>query len=382
MTAPVVLRQGSRSRLERSGLHAVAHLTGAHRVLSTSVRGGGERGDVSHLVNYQISEGVRHDDRHEHIVGMGLETWHGKVCDELGLPADGTVLMETAANMGNLALAEAEFDGITVWCLATAGVRGNATSPAEAALWHEYEDGIKRVPTPGTINLMVVLDAPLTQGALARTAVTLTEAKTSVLLDLGCRAKNSWRPATGTGTDQYTVACPVTAQGRTPVKWVGAHAKVGELISRTVREAVAESLTWQNGLSLPSTRNLVDILGFAGLDGDLPGRLAAGLPEKTGQVLKLNFEAVVHDPLVCAGAWALREVVVRARTGNLPAVSAAEAVIHQAALLAAGLAQNPRVFPSICEALAAEMGERALLDVSRLVVCALQKGFEAKWKQP
>lgn len=380
MTTSVSLYRDEYGEVRRQGLHAVAELFGEYRVISTSVRGGGERRGIRHLVNYQISEGVRHDGRHEMIMGMGLETWHGEVCRELGLDPEKTVLMETAANMGNLAFAKASFEGVGVWCLATAGVKGNASAPAEAALWHEYADGIRKVPLPGTINVMLGFDVALTPGALARAVVTLTEAKSSVLMDLGVRAKNSWRPATGTGTDQFVVAAPLQTPGREPLKWVGIHAKMGELISQVVRQAVAESLTWQNGLSAAGTRNLLDILGFLGLGSDLPLELSRGLPEEVGALLKNNIEAVVHDPLVCAAAWALRELLVRCRSGNLPPMAAGEALLQQAALMASALAQKPSVYAEAFAALSGMVKEQATEEVAALVLRALQIGFEAKWK--
>src|SRR5262249_54665943 len=50
--------------LRRSGRFVVAELVGAHHVLSTSVRNGGQTTGVRFLLNHQSCEGAAHLDRH------------------------------------------------------------------------------------------------------------------------------------------------------------------------------------------------------------------------------------------------------------------------------------------------------------------------------
>ena len=59
--------------LRRSGRFLVADLKEPHRVLSTSVRNGGQVDEVRHLLNHQSCEGSGHLARHSVIVDAGLE---------------------------------------------------------------------------------------------------------------------------------------------------------------------------------------------------------------------------------------------------------------------------------------------------------------------
>src|SRR5207247_2646600 len=85
--------------LRRSGRFLVADLNGAHRVLSTSVRNGGQVDHVRYLLNHQSCEGAAHLERHRMMTEDGLDAYHDKVCAEVALAPDVTALMGTAANM-------------------------------------------------------------------------------------------------------------------------------------------------------------------------------------------------------------------------------------------------------------------------------------------
>jgi len=60
--------------------------------------------------------------------------------------------------------------------------------------------------SPGTINLIVLVDAHLTPAAMVNAAMTLTEAKSQVLSSCGLRTEEGYA-ATGTSTDALVVAC-------------------------------------------------------------------------------------------------------------------------------------------------------------------------------
>ena len=121
------LFERSHVRVRRRGRFLVADLIGPHRVLSTSVRNGGQSDRVRFLVNHQSCEATAHQARHRVILDDGLARYHDRVCDEVSLPADETAVMGTAANM-NYAAVVTETDGaVEVTAVVTAGVEGNAT---------------------------------------------------------------------------------------------------------------------------------------------------------------------------------------------------------------------------------------------------------------
>jgi adenosylcobinamide amidohydrolase len=287
--------------------------------------------------------------------------------------------MGTAADMQYAAVREESHADTRVWAVATAGVQGNAGRAGDPAKWHETDGAWKPVhAVPGTINLMLLFDAPLLPAALTRAVATLTEAKTAALLDLAIPSRYSPALATGTGTDQYCLAAPLDATAA-PRTWTGKHTKLGELIGRAVIEAVKEALRWQNGLDPARTRNLLHALGRFGLDeARLLADAGALLSEADRKLLHDNHQAVLHQPQAAGAAYALAAVQDRITQGTLPPDAGAEQLASQAALLAAGLAQKPDAYPAFRAALLAEGGASAGLPA--LIARALALGWRAKWK--
>jgi adenosylcobinamide amidohydrolase len=86
----------------------------------------------------------------------------------------------------------------------------------------------------GTINLLVVVDAPLTDAGLAGALQTAVEAKAQALADARVPAANADGYATGTATDSICVACPPGAGAA----FAGPATAVGGWIARAVHAAV------------------------------------------------------------------------------------------------------------------------------------------------
>lgn len=90
-------------------------------------------------------------------------------------------------------------------------------------------------PRPaGTINLLILVDAPLTRGAMVNAVMTATEAKALALAARGLRTAEGW-PASGTSTDAIAIASEV---GGTPLMYGGPVTPVGWLIGRGVRRVL------------------------------------------------------------------------------------------------------------------------------------------------
>src|SRR5580698_11283890 len=209
-----MLRIAPEFRLARSGRFVVAELLVPHRVLSTSARNGGQREGLRFLVNHQSCEGTDHRERHALI--MGNAEYHDSACGEIGIDPALTAMMQTAANMNYAAVVAASDLDVTATAVVTAGVHGNAACAGDPASWRETETGWEKVttsaaPVTGTINTMLLVNRPLTEGALARAVITMTEAKSAALQRLAVRSLYSADFATGTGTDQYCVAAVLGA---------------------------------------------------------------------------------------------------------------------------------------------------------------------------
>jgi len=362
--------------LRRAGRYLVADLKSPHQVVSTSVRHGGWTTDVRWLVNHQSCEGAAHLDRHTVITDTGLDGYHDRVCDEAGVPADGTAVMGTAANMNYAAIVREVDEDVAVTAVVTAGVEGNATAAGEPATWRENDAGVQKVPAyAGTINTMLFISRPLTPGALARVVVTMTEGKTAALQRLAVPSKRHIDLATGTGTDQYCIAAP--SSGAPALTSASPHMKLGELVGLATRDATIEALRWQNGLEASYTRGVFHALGRYGVrETTLFEDIAPLLSDADLELLRKNAKAAFYEPLVGSAAHALATVCDRVRYGTIPQAVAADAMVQQAAALAANLAAQVHrwvEFRSI-------LRPHANGDVKALVLKALALGWSEKWR--
>ncbi|NTV68777.1 MAG: hypothetical protein HGA71_01395 [Azonexaceae bacterium] len=201
--------------------------------------------------------------------------------------------MATAADLDNLAVVTRSHGPLTVTVLATAGARSNAIRTGVDA--GTYIEG----NTPaGTINIMVLTNIRLTDAALARTLITVTEGKTAALQDL--KVPSTYTPtvqATGTGTDSIIV---VSGTQDPQASYTGGHSRIGELIGKASYAAVLEALGKQNGLFLPGARRFpaaaaapakapealrLALLHLDAIPGDIAGnraRIEAGIQEAVG----------------------------------------------------------------------------------------------------
>lgn len=371
-----VLAQTPRVVLRRSGRFLIADLVVPHDVVSTSVTNGGHVSDLRHLANHQSCEGTAHVDRHRIITEAGLESYHDRVCGEMRVPPEATALMGTAANMNYAAIQTAADGSIEVTAIVTAGVEGNATCAGDPAGWRETETGMQKIPAyAGTINTILLINTPVTLPTLARAVVTMTEGKSAALARLAVASRYSSDLATGTGTDQYCVAAP--HDGSRPLTSASPHVKLGELIGAAARDATMEALRWQNGLEASYTRGVFHALGRYGLkEATFFEDIAAFLNAADLELLRKNTKAALYEPLVGAAAHAMAAVLDRVRHGTLPPSVACEAIVQQAATLAASLAARADRWPEFRAALHAAAGAGA----KPLVLAAIALGWREKWR--
>ncbi|MGH9783707.1 MAG: adenosylcobinamide amidohydrolase, partial [Terriglobia bacterium] len=292
------LKATNEFRLARGGRFLIAELLVPHRLLSTSGKNGGQRDDIRFLVNHQSCEATDHRERHHYIQEMGLDGYHDAVCREISLPPDLVAMMGTAANMNYASIVERRDEDLVATAVVTAGVQGNAACAGDPAQWRESERGWEKIVLPaGTINTMLLANHPLTEAALARAVVTMTEGKSAALQRLAVRSLYSQDSATGTGTDQYCVAAPLA--GSKPLTSTSPHVKLGELIGLAARDATLEALRWQNGLESSYTRGLFHALSRYGLtEGSFFEDIASLLNERELELLEKNSKAVFYEPLV------------------------------------------------------------------------------------
>ena len=213
--------------------------SGSRKVLSTSLYNGGYHEDFEAVFNRDMTQGS----------GMPCESFAPTyvesmkiVAERLGLAPELTSGMGTAAHMENASIVSRSYKELTVTAIVTGGVETNGGRVGDPASY--YKTAEKKC---GTINIMLVVDADLPPGILARALVTCTEAKTAALQELMAPSRYSTGLATGSGTDQTIVV----ANSESPLFFEGAgkHSKLGELIGLAVMAAVKEALKKQSGLT-------------------------------------------------------------------------------------------------------------------------------------
>lgn len=151
------------------------------------------------------------------------------VARDLDIPPKSFIGLMTAARLDRAQVIVEQDLQSTVVAVVTVGLR----QPVAAGVTEAFvADG------PGTINLILVAEAQLTQAAAVNAVITATEAKTLALVEAGVRAPHGG-PASGTGTDAIVVAW--TRRGAR-CEYAGPISPVGALLGRGVRRAILNSL--------------------------------------------------------------------------------------------------------------------------------------------
>jgi adenosylcobinamide amidohydrolase len=284
--------------------------------------------------------------------------------------------MGTAANMNYAAVVQSSDGPLTATAAVTAGVQGNAACAGDPAAWRETEEGWEKVaPLEGTINTLLFLNHSLSEAALARAVVTMTEGKSAALSRLAIRSLYSKDLATGTGTDQYCIASPL-AKGK-PISSASPHVKLGELIGVAVRDATLEALRWQNGLEPSTTRFLFHAVGRFGIvEATFLTDIEPLLTDRELELLQKNLNSVVYEPRVAAAAFAMASVLDRVRYGTLPPSAARDIFRQYAATLATSLAAKPDHWPDFFARLSVADPE----DPAAAILLAIALGWSEKWR--
>ena len=359
----------------RQGRWLVAALQGPHRVLTTSALTGGLTTALTHLVNHQSCEGSGHAERYAVLHRTGPADYHREVCAELTLGPETTAVMGTAANMMYASHSACVYEHLQVDAIVTAGVEGNAACAGDPASWMEGPSGWNKLPpVAGTINTIVCCNQPLLPEAHLRAVMTVTEAKTAALGELGIASRYSQDLATGTGTDQLCLCAPLR-EGEYAYSSTSPHSKLGELLGQAVRTATTEALRWQNGLEPSWTRSLVHALRRFGFSEQaFSHAMRSRLSEADQQLLEKNQNAVLYEPQTAAAAYAFASVWDRLRYGVLPPQAGREILCQQAATLASALAGQTGRWLEFFQRLRVTDSEPL-----ELVYDALALGWAAKW---
>jgi len=270
----------------------VINFNGNRKVLSTSADNGGYREDIKAVYN------------HDGTIGAGIATTlraptHAEhmalIASEIGLDPTTTVGISTAAQMENVSIKSESHQEIIVTAIVTGGVETNGGRVGDPASWDELEriKSAAQANVGGTINIIVHINVDLSPGALARTLVTCTEAKTAALQELIAPSRYSMGLATGSGTDSTIIVA--NADSDITLTNAGKHSKFGEIIGKAVKAAVKEALFKQSNLSPDSQHNVLKRVSRFGINSD---KIWERYVENGGKAPRAKFEEFSEPMLI------------------------------------------------------------------------------------
>lgn len=376
----VLLDWPGRLRVEADAMAIVARFAAPQRVLISSPLGGGLREDLAAVYNHQSCEPAGVCPAQMRYLGAHPEQEHERVCRERGLAPERTAGLGTAASMRCAGVADRSFRDLRVAAVSTAGVEGNAGRAGDPAGSYEVDGRYEPSGEPpqrahGTINTVLFIDQEVVPGALVRALITATEAKSAVLGDLVVGSRYSPGRATGTGTDQSALCCPL--EGATaPLRSAGHHVVLGRLISEVVAESVRSALVLQNGLEPSARRSVSAQLGRYGVTlASIVETARRLLPDRDAALLAENVRGLDADPAIVAAAAGMAEVADQVRSGVLPRAGAVEHLRWAAALIAVAASGDRADLAGLRARLAGYDDE-----LSVLVPTAICVGHAEKWR--
>ena len=290
--------------LERFDNALVVRLSGRRNVLSSAAYNGGFRKDLKWVFNQdcnQDNKDIRNsgEPAGKDYGGLKAPTYAEHmsiIATELGIDPLYSCGLSTAANMDNVSIQILKYEDTTVTAVVTAGVEVNGGRVGDPAAWHETDGQF--VYSPGTVNILLFIDADLSEGALTQAVITCTEAKAAVLQELLAPSCYSSGIATGSGTDGIIIVA--NTEVTTRLSSAGKHCKLGELIGRTVMAAVRDALFFQTGLCAARQFSLIQRIGRFGVtEKSLWAKIEDNGMSYTEFILRLNQiarerEMVVH----------------------------------------------------------------------------------------
>ena len=153
----------------------------------------------------------------------------------LNIDPDTSIGIMTHADVQNVEVSCQKHNKVTLSAFVTGGVEIASTA---GELTVSNPNNLKINPI-GTINVILLVDGNLSESCMVDAVKTIIEAKTVALRELDIRSYFSGDQASGTVTDSVVVAC--TKLG-TPIKYAGTATVFGELIGKSVKEALKKTL--------------------------------------------------------------------------------------------------------------------------------------------
>lgn len=181
------------------------------------------------------------------------------VRDALGLPKDSVGMMTAAEIDYVFNTKEIEFNGAIAKAVVTAGLGNHIVAGDVLSDWNKhYKKSLERSRKMmiGTINIIIISSVPLTMEGKVNIAISITEAKTAAMNDVGFKE-------TGTTSDSIAIVSPA---GTHRESYSGTGSPIGTAASMAVRSAVRRALNIRNEHPIPN--NPMDVISKMGYSLD------------------------------------------------------------------------------------------------------------------
>ena len=167
-------------------------------------------------------------------VHQSFDNYFKGILNTLSLKKEEVAFLFTGADVERGVLKSAKENESEVLTFVTTDVKSNAMRAGQ-----DKPRGKRKKISPGTINIFLFTGDNLSEAAMARSLITITEAKVEALQDLDIRSSyNPKYQATGTGTDNIVV---VSGKGAR-IEHLRGHSRLSQIIAQIVFEATKKSI--------------------------------------------------------------------------------------------------------------------------------------------
>ena len=221
--------------------------------ISTSKLNGGFHQNFTSAFNHHLSQ-----ENIDYLIDHDVCQYLMEHCEKFDVDSSCSTGLITLAEMSHAGIVSKDYKNLEVTAITTAGVRTNASRAGDPASYYEENGKF------GTINIIILINAYLSEETLLEAFMTATEAKAVALNDLRIPSQYSNGYATGTGTDGMCVFSNLESENT--LTNAGKHSKLGELIGKCVIESVLNAIRKQVWITSKSQSNALVRLNRYTLD--------------------------------------------------------------------------------------------------------------------
>lgn len=225
-TLPHELKTGGRTDITDSAI------TVTFDDIRYSLSSGPLNGGFHHTLGVRNQKLTLHIDTEKDLPGGSASAYLAKEMAHIGVPVDFATALLTSAQMNEYIYYKEEVDDIIIEVIVTAGFDHTAHRAGDGYFYKEQQG---EFILPGTINMLIFTNKALTDGAMVRALITITEAKSVALAEKNIRAVHSSHVASGTATDGVIFTITPQADVLTDA---GTFSQFGDTLAKAVKTAL------------------------------------------------------------------------------------------------------------------------------------------------